>query len=290
MTDEFFIRNQLRSLQSVDRAVGEIVDKVAALGKLDETVFIFTSDNGYLWGEHGLWGKGKPYEEALLVPFVIMMPGIAPRTDEHFVGANLDIGATVYDLANIQRQTDGMSLVPLLQDPATPWRSELYFESFGNWIGGYGLWASLRDEQWKYTELGNGEHELYDLLNDPYELESQHDNPLHAERKSQMASRLGELKGLAMVPINFVTLGRVSRPFDKQLSAWGGSEPYIWTVYEGRLPEGLSLNAETGLITGLPQKAETRLLRFMVKSADRASHKGEVQSHISKPLKFVINP
>lgn len=60
-SDEFN-RRQLRSLQAIDRAVGAIVDKVTALGKLDQTVFIFTSDNGYMWGEHGLWAKGMPLD------------------------------------------------------------------------------------------------------------------------------------------------------------------------------------------------------------------------------------
>ena len=82
-------RNQLRALQAVDRAVGAIVDKLEAKNKLAQTVLIFTSDNGYLWGEHGLQGKGEPYEESIRVPLVIVLPGIAPRTDDHLVAMNL---------------------------------------------------------------------------------------------------------------------------------------------------------------------------------------------------------
>ena len=58
--------------------VAEVVDRLEELGRLNNTVIIFTSDNGYLWGEHGLWGKDKVYEESIRVPFIVVMPGVAP--------------------------------------------------------------------------------------------------------------------------------------------------------------------------------------------------------------------
>ena len=119
-----FQRNQLRALQAVDRAVGAIVDKLEAKNKLAQTVLIFTSDNGYLWGEHGLQGKGEPYEESIRVPLVIVLPGIAPRTDDHLVAMNLDVPQTIFDLAGISKDTDGVSLVPLLQGDNSLWRTE----------------------------------------------------------------------------------------------------------------------------------------------------------------------
>ena len=91
-----FVRDQLRSLQSVDRSIAEVVAKLKDLGRYDNTVIIFTSDNGFLWGEHGLWAKDKVYEESLRVPLIVVMPGVAPRTDNSLVLPSLDIGPTAF--------------------------------------------------------------------------------------------------------------------------------------------------------------------------------------------------
>src|SRR4029453_15292356 len=101
-------------------------------GKLDQTIFIFTSDNGYMWGEHRLTGKGYPYEESIRVPFVIVMPGIEPRTDENLVAVNLDVGATIFDLVHTDRESDGMTLIPLLEDSNIELRQEFLIEQFGS--------------------------------------------------------------------------------------------------------------------------------------------------------------
>ena len=80
-----FMKDQLRALQAVDRAVGAIVDKIERQGKLNDTVLLFTSDNGFMWGEHRRWDKMLPYEESLRVPFVMVLPGATRGTDKHLV-------------------------------------------------------------------------------------------------------------------------------------------------------------------------------------------------------------
>src|SRR5262249_14115081 len=92
--DDEFHRNQLRSLGAVDRAVSDVIARITMRGLLDDTVFVFTSDNGLLWGEHHLTGKAQPYEEAIRIPLVVVVPGIAPRVDGHLVAMNLDVPAT----------------------------------------------------------------------------------------------------------------------------------------------------------------------------------------------------
>ena len=193
-------RNQLRSLQAVDRAVGAIVAKIAALGQLEQTVFVFTSDNGFLWGEHGLIAKIRPYEESIRVPLVVVVPGIPPRTEEQLVAVNLDIGPTLFDLVGIAHATDGISLLPLLQVPQYPWRTDVLIHSFDP-LGG---WAGLRTKdgaaEWKYVEYAaTGERELYDLVHDPYEEHNQAALPELQPLLEQFAQRLDELKGLAMI-------------------------------------------------------------------------------------------
>jgi arylsulfatase A-like enzyme len=126
--DEFH-RRQLQSLQAVDRAIGAIVQELKILGKLDQTLLVFMSDNGYLWGEHWQIKKALPYEESIRVPLVVVMPGILPRQDGHLVVANLDVPTTIFAVAGIPRfDTDGQSLVPLLRNPAIPWRTEFLIE------------------------------------------------------------------------------------------------------------------------------------------------------------------
>ena len=288
MSDIKFIRNQLRTLQSVDRSVGEIIDKIESRGQMDNTVFIYTSDNGFLWGEHSIWGKGKPYEESLSVPFVITMPGVAPRADEALVSANLDIGPTLYELANVDRQTDGRSLVSVVKDSNAPSREYLFHESFGSQIGGYGAWVALRNDQWKYIEHANGENELYDLRNDPFELASKHSNPAFASIKQQMADEVDSRKALTIVPLNFINSSRVGKPYEKQLETWGAQGPMTWSVHTGRLPDGLTLDPATGIISGIPTTQEEQLLTFKVVGSALGAHSGQPRSHITRNVKFKV--
>jgi arylsulfatase A-like enzyme len=198
-------RNRLRSLQSVDRMVGVILDRLAALGVQDRTVVIFASDNGVSWGEHRFYDKGAPYEEVIRVPLIVSVPGPAPATPESGRSAArrgarveskmallIDIAPTIYELAGLVHPADGRSLIPLLADPqaAYPfgrpfghsqasseasWREDFIIEAFGYLEWGFetdGIWQGVRSERWKYVRWNDGEVELYDLQNDPFELEN----------------------------------------------------------------------------------------------------------------------
>ncbi|MFQ5864385.1 MAG: sulfatase-like hydrolase/transferase [bacterium] len=279
--DEFH-RKQLRSLQAVDRAVGAIVRKIEEKGVLDRTVLIFTSDNGYLWGEHKLWAKNKPYEEAIRVPFVVVVPGVNSRTDERLVVANLDLGPTIFDLAGILKETDGLSLVPLLQDPNAPWREDFLVERFG----GSALFAGLRTEQWKYVEYGTGDTELYDMLDDSYEEESKHNDPLHQGLVDELDARLEPLKGLVMTVFS-APKAQVGQPYSFQLTAWGGEEPYTWSIVAGQLPQGLTLESSDGLIHGTPLTKEKQKVSIKVEDSSIATQTGQPQSFVSE-FKFIV--
>ena len=226
--DEFY-RNQLRSLQSLDRAIGAIVDRVEAAGKLDSTVFVFASDNGFNWGEHGLHEKLMPYEESIRVPLIVTMPGVAPRQEDHIVAADLDIPATIMELAGINKPTDGKSILGLLQNPSTPWNDEVMLQSWGYRTGVFGVWASLRNDQWKFVDYPTGEQELYDLVNDPFELESQHANPAYDAIRTSMKSQLDARKGIAIANY-YLPQGKVSQSYSGQVQRWGGKGPFTWTA------------------------------------------------------------
>jgi arylsulfatase A-like enzyme len=181
--DAFRIR-QLESLQSIDEAVEAIVDKLRATGQDRDTIVVYFGDNGYLWGEHRRDKKSCPYEECIKVPFVVRYPRLVPlpRMEPGFV-ANIDLAPTFAELAGIDATTlspplDGVSMVRLLDGTAPSWRTDILAEHWGNTPTPGDLtppiptFAVVRADPWKYTEYCTGERELYDLAQDPYELEN----------------------------------------------------------------------------------------------------------------------
>jgi arylsulfatase A-like enzyme len=188
-------RAQMEMLKAVDDAVAAIAQTLEALGIQDDTVLIFTSDNGYFWGEHRLTAKHRPYEEAIRVPYIIRYRRLAPleRKDARLV-LNLDFAPTFAELAGTSPATavDGQSLVRVLDGTAPSWRSDFLTEG---WPGSGLEWLTLREARWKYTEYDEeSDRELYDLETDPYELENVASDPAHAARIAAMAARMRVLR------------------------------------------------------------------------------------------------
>src|SRR6266702_5796982 len=121
------------SLLSVARAVGAIVDALQATGRLHNTLIVFMSDNGYLWGEHRWNDKVVPYEESIRVPMVVRDDRVvsAPRVDRHLV-VNLDIAPTFAAFAGAKAPgAQGLNFLPLLSSgsgPGPPWRTDFLIE------------------------------------------------------------------------------------------------------------------------------------------------------------------
>ena len=188
--------NMLRALEPVDRSVADLVRAVAERGQLDRTVFLFTSDNGYLWGEHRLGRKMWPYEESIRVPLLIRAPWITSgRTDDHLV-LNIDLASTISALAGVKPglRQDGRSLLPLLMDHATSWRRSFVVEYLGNAIAGLPPpFEAVRTERYLYVEYTNGWRELYDLKRDPFELTNLAGDPAHAGLVAELSTRLSRL-------------------------------------------------------------------------------------------------
>lgn len=177
-----FHENQVRTLLAVDEAVYGIYAAVVAAGELSRTLFLYTSDNGYMWGEHRLNGKQRAYEESIRVPLLVRQ-GWADTVPvlQQFV-LNIDLAPTILDYAGvaIPDSVDGQSFRPLLEG-GTAWRSDFLIEHWGP------TWKGLRGEGFVYIVHEHGYEEYYDLLSDPFELENVANNssyliPLWAAR------------------------------------------------------------------------------------------------------------
>ena len=198
-----FWQKQLESLRSIDDGVRLIIDSLGGLGRLRNTYIVFTSDNGFFFGEHRLiGGKFLAYEPATHLPFLIRGPGIKPGTSTGELTSQIDIAPTILELAGVSadKSIDGRSLVPFLRDPDLRTRRPLLFESFVETsdigqqggaeppvvpvyqrdAGGDGATASIlappkdyegiRLGPYKYIAWPSGEKELYDINKDPNEL------------------------------------------------------------------------------------------------------------------------
>ena len=176
-------RQRAEALYVLDRQVRRIVRTVEAAGELDDTVFVFTSDNGYFLGEHRRRsGKVFPHEPSLRVPLMIAGPGVTPGR-RYEPAQTVDVTATLANLAGATRHMptalDGRSLVRILAGRDRGWRFPVLTEAWMNGIvGGLPRHPAFSDErnhigirtsQFKYLRYATGETELYDLDRDPGE-------------------------------------------------------------------------------------------------------------------------
>ena len=174
-------RAMLQALQSVDDLVAAVVEALKEAGKLDDTVIIYTSDNGYMFGEHRLIGKSAAYEESIKVPLLISGPGIPKNEIRNQLVTNLDLTATIVDLAHARPGTilDGRSLVPLFAK--APWRSAILLQSpINRFQLPHNRFTAVRTVTRKYVKYDSGFEELFDLKADPYELSNEIANPSYA--------------------------------------------------------------------------------------------------------------
>ena len=168
-------RAELQSLQSVDDLVEAVVEALQQAGKLDDTVIIYTSDNGFLFGEHRLIGKSAGYEESIKVPLVMRGPGIPKNETRGALVNNLDVVATIAELtgASPGYALDGKSLAPLFADANAPWRSAILFESpINRFQTPNNRFTGVRTATRKYVKYASGFEELFDLQVDPHELDN----------------------------------------------------------------------------------------------------------------------
>ena len=178
-------RQRAEALFAWDRQFGRIMQKLKDTGQYDDTVIVFTSDNGYFMGEHRQRsGKIKPYEPSLRVPLVVAGPGI-PHGVRDAPITTIDVTATILDLASASLpDVDGTSAVPAFAADR-PWTVPVVTEGLQplpHDVGGFpdGLTEiGLRTGRYAYFRYSTGEGELYDLKRDPLQLRSRYDDPAY---------------------------------------------------------------------------------------------------------------
>jgi N-acetylglucosamine-6-sulfatase len=187
-------RQRLESLLAVDEAVVRVVDTLGAERELDNTLILFTSDNGFFHGEHRLQlGKVLVYEPSIRVPLIMRGPGVPQGERRGQLVTNADLAPTILEAAGATagKPQDGRSLFPLLDDRGLEWGRDLLIE------GAPGVnqpaFDAIRTYRYVYVQHANGERELYDLARDPHQLTSLHNDPAYAGVQAELSLRLGLL-------------------------------------------------------------------------------------------------
>ncbi len=168
-------RNYCETVASVDEQVGRILNKLAQMQILDDTVIIYAGDNGHFWGEHGLYDKRLAYEESIRIPFIVRYPAMIkdPGRRASQMVLNIDLAPTLLDLAglDIPSNMQGQSLRPILQSPSAAGRQSWLYEHFPVFPIPIPGIAGVRTNRYKYVEYQNDKRprELFDLSSDPKE-------------------------------------------------------------------------------------------------------------------------
>jgi len=183
-----------RSLLGVDDGIQRVVDALKANGQLDNTMIIFLSDHGFSWGSHRWIKKDCVYEECSRMPLVIRYPGLGNSREENRLVSNVDLASTIAEYAGITPglPQDGRSFLSVITNTATDWTEEVFLEAH---VSAERTFDGIRVPGWTYAEYINGDKELYDLTNDPYQLQNQANNPAYQAKQDELAGRLHAIKG-----------------------------------------------------------------------------------------------
>lgn len=194
-------RKQCEALRVVDREVADILLAQQSRGRIGQTVILFSSDNGYHFGEHRLFErKATMYEEAIHLPLVIRGPGFRSGVVDTNLVQMVDVNATIRAIAGLGPIGDGRSLVPNLQSGLFTTDAVL-LEQDNPSLPSETFLGGLRTHQWAYAEYPAGGPngtpfvELYDLANDPFETVNRAYDPAFSSVVTTLAARMRQLRG-----------------------------------------------------------------------------------------------
>lgn len=201
-----YIKDYIRSVQSVDDNLGRMLDYLEQTGLAENTVVIYTSDQGFYLGDHGWFDKRFMYEESLRMPLLVRWPGVAAAGVENTdLVQNLDFAETFLDIAgaDIPADMQGRSIKGLIQGQTPPdWRKSIYYHYYEfPAVHMVRRHYGVRTERYKLIHFYNvDEWELFDLKRDPQEMRSLYGNPLYEEITAELKQELVRLRKHYAVP------------------------------------------------------------------------------------------
>lgn len=193
----------LKTLKAVDESIGKVLKTLAEIGELDNTVIIYSSDNGYFMGEHTYWDKRIAYDPSMRIPLLIRYPKmINPQSKIDELCLNIDLAPTILEIAGvpIPKKMQGRSMMNLLKkkEPVPDWRNAILFEYYVDDVYPYAgpNMIAIRTDSLKYVDnfIEDDIDELYDLKNDPGEMKNLIKNPEYVEELDYMKRLEAELK------------------------------------------------------------------------------------------------
>ncbi|MCF7957912.1 MAG: sulfatase [Phycisphaerae bacterium] len=200
-----YIKDYLRCIASVDDNVGRLLDYLDAKGLSENTIVVYSSDQGFYLGEHGWYDKRWMYEESFRMPFLIKWPGVTqPGKRTRGLAQNIDFAPTFLDAAGVSVPADmqGMSLKPLLNGKKTGhWRKSIYYHYYERGEHHVPAHEGVRTDRYKLIRFyDTDEWELFDLEKDPQELVSVYRDAAYLPIVRTMKAELARLKEQYKVP------------------------------------------------------------------------------------------
>ena len=203
-----YLKDYLRCIRCIDENIGKVQDCLDKNNLTENTVLMYSSDQGFYLGEHGWFDKRFMYEESYRTPLIAQWSGnIKPGSVNNHLVSNLDFAQTFLDLSGVKQPSDmqGLSLKPLMigKKPGH-WRNSLYYHYY-EYPGVHSVrrHEGVATERYKLIHFYDlDEWELYDLQNDPYEMESQYSNPEYIDMVTRLKKELLRLRESYNVPPN----------------------------------------------------------------------------------------
>lgn len=197
-----YIKDYLRCIQAVDDGVGRMLDYLDETGLAENTIVIYSSDQGFYLGEHGWYDKRWMFEESLKMPFLIRWPGVIQSgTNSTALIQNIDYAPTFLELAGAEVPTaiQGRSMVDLWRNqgkPSAAWRDAIYYAYYENAaVHNVPVHDGIRTDRYKLMYFPRTrEYNLFDLQTDPYEMQSVHDSQAYERILAGMKQRYEDLR------------------------------------------------------------------------------------------------
>lgn len=199
-----YMENYLGTVKAVDESVGRMLQYLDENGLTENTIVIYSSDQGFYLGEHGWYDKRWMFEESFRMPFLIRWPGVVkPRSRPTELIQNIDYAPTFLEIAglDVPAEVQGASIVPLLKQQATTWRRSLYYAYYEFGEHAVPPHFGVRTQRHKLIHFPrSNEWNLFDLETDPGEMKSVHDEPAYQQVRASLTAEYERLRNLYEAP------------------------------------------------------------------------------------------